>query len=577
MKLLEFIQQQFSEEQFSTYQPLPFHKPLKSDVREELVRRILRQKIFNAVCKDEMNALARVADEANIRIAFMKGLVLAEDLYVSPETRFFRDIDLLVQLHDLKAFLKACKTLEYSFYFMEDDETIDKGIEHSIGKKMHHYYEVSKVIYRNGVKIDIRIDVHTHVFSEAFHQIEIPYTAVTKSALSSSILFSGCGFENIYVLNKCNDLLALVLHTVKHFFEGIMRSMKNNEDSVFFKMRQLLDIDLFIEKYDIDYIALFDRAIEWNAVSELVFMCKIIEMYKPNEFKKVNLNEIYQKHRRLVGFVAYSIDLFIKYNFDNMFELLLLPSWNLAKYIVDRRPKIEYPIISCRKGNDYHGPQDSCFVIDEYADTIHNRFNTHHKDGRLLNNPNDLHCQGITRWTDEYLFFQIKVESSNKLNLKNSSYKGWTPTDSINFYFLKPTAKENQCFVRQIEIPLQVDDNANNASYGKPFIKVVDSEFIYLDDLKVKYTIWNEESFVYNFEVCGNDYVLEIGFKWDMLYDCISNKQIVFDINMVTFDDTPPRRNILAWASTMNYSDFHDITTFGCVKIVDGTAPVCLD
>lgn len=54
-----------------------------------------------------------------------------------------------------------------------------------------------------------------------------------------------------------------------------------------------------------------------------------------------------------------------------------------------------------------------------------------------------------------------------------------------------------------------------------------------------------------------------------MIRYCISNNEIVFDIGIVAFDDDPPRRNILSWASTMCYSDFHDITSFGRLKITD--------
>lgn len=576
MVLVKFMQQQFSERQFFDYQ-LPqfgtFSKPILSG---DVNGRIAWQKIFNRICKEEINALAKIAKETNIQIAFMKGLVLAEDVYAVPEKRFFGDIDLLVNLSDLKKFLKKCETLGYTFLFMETDETIEKGIVHSADSKMHHYHELSKTINLGAIQIEINIDVHTQVYSQSFHQIKIPYASITTPVLSRSILFDREGFENVYILNRNDDLIAMVLHTVKHFFENVMASMKSYEYSYFFKMRDLLDVDLFIEKYNIDYIELIEQAIKWDAVSELVFIFKIIESYKPNEFEKIDLDEIYKNHRRQGGFVASSINLFMT-NFDNLFDLLLLPSWDLAKFIVDNRSDIEYPTILSYKGDDYKDLSESCFTINEQSEKINNKLGTHHKVGRQIEQPDYWHCHGTTRWTDDHLFFKLKVDSSYALNLKADSHKGWAPSNSIDFYFLKPNAKEKESFIKQIEIPLQIYDNKDNSLYGEPFIKVFDMELKNMDEDNRLYKQWDDDSFVSDFKVYGNDYILEVGFKLDILKDCIINNELICDIAIVAFDDllphtpdnNPPRRTVLSWASTFSYSDFHDITNFGRLKLIN--------
>jgi len=574
MNLIEFLHQQLSEEQFGAHQLLHFYDKLDLNKQEYVNKDILRQKIRNLIYKQEINILSHAASELNIQIAFMKGLVLSEDLYNVPETRFFGDIDILINSCDLKKFLKKCKTLGYNFLFMESDEAINKGIQQSISARMHHYYSLTKTVNKSGIPVSIMIEVHTHIYSQTFHQIDTPYIELTKSALNSSVLFENVGFEKIHVMNKRDDLLALMVHAVKHFFEDILESMKSNKDSAFFNMRQLLDIDLFIEKYDIDYVALIEQAIKWDAVSELIFMLKIIKAYKPDNFETINLDKIYQKHRRPMGFVAEIIDMFINNNSDNIFSLLLLPSWDLAKYIFKNRPYIEYPVIVCPKSDNYCDSQKSSFIIDESADIINNRFKTHYKDGRQIIHPDYWRCESSARWTEEYLFIKLKVESSYKLNLKGSSHKGWAPADSIDFYFLRNTMEEKQRFIRQLEIPLQINDDADSPFLGKPFIKIFDAEFNYLNGRQVKYKIWDENSFIYDFEVCGNNYILEIGFKWDMLRDCISNNEIVFDAGIVAFDDDPPRRNILSLADTMCYSDFHDITSFGCLRLTDNHSSV---
>ena len=333
MTLLDFLRQKLSAEQFSTHSLLPFCPPHKSSKNNELINKMIQgeQKQFNVICREEMNILAQAAYKANIRIAFWKGLVLSDVLYSPPETRVFCDIDLLINLDDLKYFLEMSKSLGYGFHL---EGNIDEGIERFSKGTMHHY-ELKKSVYNEWGRTAVLIEAHTHVYRQFVHQIEKPmHTSVTKSALEVSVLFDGHGFENMYVMNNHDHLLALVMHLVKHFFNDIKGSMKNPNHGHYFNMQQLLDIDLFIAKHNIDYAVLFERAIEWNIVSELVFILKIIQIYNPSKFSEININEIYYKHRRRTGFIANSIDYFIENegDFDNLFELLLLPPRDVVKY-----------------------------------------------------------------------------------------------------------------------------------------------------------------------------------------------------------------------------------------------------
>ena len=172
MTLLEFIEQKFTKDQYYNHQIMQFYNFLKDDICEEVSQKIEKQKMFNQIYKSEINSLAKIAKEANIQLLFMRGLVLAEDVYTLPETRFFGDIDILINFSDLKEFLKKCKNFGYNFLFMETDETTEKGIEHSMDSKMHHYHELSKIIYFENIPITITIDVHTQIYSQSFHQIK---------------------------------------------------------------------------------------------------------------------------------------------------------------------------------------------------------------------------------------------------------------------------------------------------------------------------------------------------------------------------------------------------------------------
>jgi hypothetical protein len=61
----------------------------------------VRQSLFDILVVEQLGKLLRLCDEADIRIAPVKGVVLARRLYATVSERPYRDLDLLIQRDDL--------------------------------------------------------------------------------------------------------------------------------------------------------------------------------------------------------------------------------------------------------------------------------------------------------------------------------------------------------------------------------------------------------------------------------------------------------------------------------------------
>lgn len=559
MRFAEFLDKHFSEEQYSRHKILPFLKrpsDIETRVRQKLLLR--KQEVFNQGYQMEMEILSQMAEDAHIRIAFMKGLPLAAELYQPTNQRLFSDMDILVEPKDLRALLQICKQAGYHSEQLDDFDSIDESIRTYLQDYMHHFPVIGKNICIGNEHFVMEVEIHTYVYVQPFHQVSVSYRDITRAALDAAVPLLCQELPPVYVLNACDGFLALVLHMTKHLFYDVMTSITGDAKPAYWNLQQWMDVDLYWEKHrqELAFGPLFQRAIEWDIVPELFFTLRLMATYRPDDFAETQLEEFYREYRRPVGFVAAFIDILRDQTF---LDLLSMSSWELARFLIGRM-EIDYPILNSYDRFCYL--PDSRFWIDEYRESIDNHFHTHWKGNRRPTGPDDFRCRGASRWNNQYFYLLFCVED-DEFVVEDGTPHPCNLVDCMELHFVDFAPEPHHAWMLRLDVHLCIDQDKASPTYGRPFV--------YLRKFDSAITDWSRcdpTDFTYTFIVDGNNYILELGLGWDMIRTCISAGRLFMDVQICDCDNKPPEyESSLAWASNLRYCGLYDITSFGCVNL----------
>lgn len=564
---LEHINSTYNAKQFDNYKINSYNNAPDIKARVEKIYLTARQKKFNDIVKREINQLAQVAHAHNIKLVFIKGLILAELLYDKPEERFFFDVDILVKHNDLKSALEICNRLGYSSDSFGNDDMLGKAVEHHLNDTSHHFPKITKFLRHGSAEFEISIEIHTQVYAQYMHQIAAPdNTIVTNSVVDNSVLFSHSEYTNVYKLANYDEFLLLIMHATKDFFDVILTHLCHPVRPSYFHMKHLIDIDLYFNKYSLDFNVLLKRAIEWNIIPEVTLFLRVIATYNPNCIPISVVDEAYRLFGRKVGFIASYIHLFLK-SF-NAYEVLQKSSWELTTYILEKI-EITHPLCTSYKRYDYKNlPKESRFSINEFSNNINNAFKTHYKgvhykNNRRLDNCNDWRCDGATRWTDDFMFFHFHIKL-DEFHFEDDLPHENNEADMLAFYFLNRNSKENSHCITNLEVHLCMETDSNLKSFGIPYI--------YCREHNPRTDTWailDSSLYEYDFAIYENSYILDFGISWAWLNTFVFQNELILDIHAKDCDSKPPLyRTELVLADTMHYHGLRDISSFACIKIV---------
>lgn len=563
MSMLTVLEQEFSEEEIKRYNLLSFARTL-SDERLKKAQSFLysQQCVFNRLCREEVRLLSDYARKESVRIAFMKGVILAEDIYEDPAKRSFSDLDILVHPDDLKTVLTFCKKAGYRSKELDDFDSIDESIRRYLRDYMHHFPIITKTVSVQGVPFTITLELHTYVYIQSFHQTAVPYRETTTSVLSQVVPCWLAGYETVWALHPRDEFLAMILHTAKHFFYSVLEGICFTQNPHYMNFRQLLDIDLYWEKHrmDIGFEALCARAVEWDVVPELTFIFKMLEQYRPGRYFSEELQELYETHRRSKGFVAFAIEHLLG---EDLKRIATSSGWEVAKELVDHLV-IDYPFVNGHRGEAYPEDPQAIFTIDEFQKPIHNHFGTHYMRNRQPSDSEDWRGKGAVRCDDEFIFFRLEAEDDEFI-IEDGAPHEETGVDCLELFFVNFKAQPFHSFIRYLDVHLCMDGAPHSPTYQTPFIYV--REF---DKATGEWNRWDTDLYTYTFSVDGNTYALELGIRRSVLADCIRDNALYWDMQVNDCDRKPPDYQCkLAWASTMVYCGLQDVSSFGRLQFME--------
>jgi len=236
-------------------------------------------KMQNKIFRDEIVKLSKMFAEKEIKIIFLKGLPLAQDVYSDPDLRKSSDIDVFVDYSDMATIVDLLSKEGYldartGKPVIYDD--ISKYVERKNIDTMLHLNPVYKNVDEDGMDYILTLELHISIFPFLENKLGIMAGIIKESVVQD---FYG---SSIYVLEVHDRLIHLLTHLVKDYFKtGLDSAYMNNKESgmEYFDLRLLHDIALIIEKYgrNLDWNLFLDKVSTYKKSMEVFLACRLVE------------------------------------------------------------------------------------------------------------------------------------------------------------------------------------------------------------------------------------------------------------------------------------------------------------
>jgi len=236
-------------------------------------------KLQNKIFRDEIVNLSIMFAKKDIKLIFLKGLPLAQDVYIDPDLRKSSDIDVLVDYNDMPTIVDLLRKEGYL-----DAKTgkpvsyndISKYVERKNIDTMLHLNPVYKSVDENGMDYTLTLELHISIFSFLENKLDV-MAGIVREAVAQDFYGS-----SIYVLEVHDRLIHLLTHLVKDYFKtGLDSAYMNNKESgmEYFDLRLLHDIALVIDKYgsNLDWNLFLEKVSLYKKSIEAALACKLVE------------------------------------------------------------------------------------------------------------------------------------------------------------------------------------------------------------------------------------------------------------------------------------------------------------
>lgn len=500
---------------------------------------ILLQRLHNIAMEKEIAMLAKNAHDRGIKLIFMKGLALAKELYPHPETKISSDLDVLVAPTQLYEILQLCRYLGYQSDVFGD---LYKAVEKHFAGTEPHFQPIKKESVVSGIPFQIILEIHTQVYAQTLHQIDINRDLVTQSALERAVPFNFTEQILVYTYHPVDYLLFLMMHMVKHIFHETLGVLAYGHSPSYQSFTQLTEIAMYYHKHqkEMEMEKIVCRAVEWGMLSELYFSIKIIQQIYPDFFNYWDLEESYSNYSRKTGFFALAIQ-----SIQNVAwkEILFMSSHDLAIYMYLSATNSYGAYLFCGKE---HYLNDKSIIFDSEHQRYNEKTYSKYIQGRYLM-PMELTCTVMTKWDDIFLYIQYTMEN-DKLVYYNNKDPSPDFCDSFELHLYRYNRTNNQPFLFMLKVvPMQTDP---------PSVRIY--------DINHNEQLWETSNYISSLKIMKNGYILKIGIKWDIIgLKPEASQKIPFNIIMNNYDASTQEIARLSWVEEIRY--LVDTFSMGCI------------
>lgn len=298
----------------------------------EAQSKMQEQKNRYAYFLNEIKIIVNKSRIENKDILFMKGYVLAKELFENPSQRKSLDMDLLTSFDNLDYAHNLLLSLNYK---PVGDESYTNSISHvkkyeTIRNELTHVTAYKKIIMIDNKEYPLHVDLHIR----PFHYMPILSCNDLKSLINRKrhvyLDEIDCNTPTLGISDTCIHLCA---HFMRHFYWEYLRFLRIQK-VFFFRIDLLHEIALFLSVHleEFDWHDFIDQANYLNQIEPVYLTFKLINHIYNNIPSNVlnELESIYNKNKYENGFSSHFIKHMLQSDYN---KLIFSTSYELANSI----------------------------------------------------------------------------------------------------------------------------------------------------------------------------------------------------------------------------------------------------
>ena len=352
---------------------------------------MISQREFNKIIFQEMKNINEFCEENNLRILFMKGLTLAQQLYEEPAQRQFNDIDVFLHENDLLAF---------NLYLVENGYKDENGNEVKLGCIYDYYIPTHLSAFMKG-KIMLEVHIMPYYINTLCNDLLLPEQLSDFFENKTMVNIDGTEFP--VPENRVNALL-LLDHFLKHITFYVKDYTRIGKYDMEVDIEKLSEAAWFIEANSLSFADLFEVAKVYNSVPVLLLSYKYLNELFGFEYPHEDINK-YIKERpfyenKLMGkLYEHSLEELIRYSGEPEFFM------NMVK-------TFEYNPMHCIQiPKRATGECGRAFEFD--TENPNNIFGTHYQQRNLDGDGVHIKFKGVVNWDENGLNFQTVLRDTS--------------------------------------------------------------------------------------------------------------------------------------------------------------------
>lgn len=440
---------------------------------------------------NEIKYIIEQSEKIGITVYFMKGIILADELFIDPAQRKSMDMDLLVEYKDLEVAHNLLLQLDYRPY---GDETYTNSLScvkkyETIREEITHITSYYKKIVVRGEEKTLYADLHI----KPYHYMPVLNSEMFKSIFSrTKKVYVKLIDKDVATLGTIDTFIHLSAHFIRHYYWEYLKFLRMNNNYVF-RIELLNEMALYFiaHKEELDCNELVDIAISLNQIEPVYFVLLAINHIHENCISEKTIGYAKDKFTCNAGKCGISskfIGSMVRKDLDLQMNL---EDYELANYIyhsmyetdnVGNIQKIDGDDIICeeRLKSGYFNINKTEIVLEKNRKNLLSKYE------------NDASSLVGYAWSENFLNIKIKCGRKNKPNVIRISFNKNSALSCDN-EFLEVNGKNYNVFSNTLEIKLgkenAVEFFVNGKSLGKDEIiyKVLNDDI----DIRIPFNLLN--------------------------------------------------------------------------------------
>ncbi len=235
----------------------------------------ITQKIFNQFIVEELKLFHQKFMENNISYVFLKGYSLSADVYPSPDSRPFGDIDIMVAPKDLEKALFLCVSLGYSNEGIEVNG-VEKEMKQYFERKNSHHY---KAIWKQSGFMKICVELHIDCICIPMLRLSDSVKDFNQSAIHNRRRLC-LGNLDLYVMDPMDIFISLSMHMLRHFtYDSLFTFDFHIKDKRYMNFKNLVDLYYLLKKYNMALEDILQYSQQYGLYMETLIMIRCLSAF----------------------------------------------------------------------------------------------------------------------------------------------------------------------------------------------------------------------------------------------------------------------------------------------------------